>query len=276
MLTDDERTRLRGALRKAAGAGKRLTLRQAQQVAAETLLPLRKVEYFALEEGIVPERYDRNVPAIGLDGQRKLLAGSAAVVGLGGLGGHVLEALVRLGVGRIVAADGDVFAESNLNRQLLCRVDNLGASKVAQAASRVRRINPAVELTGHATPFESLGEDVLGGCDLVFDCLDTIPARRVLARRCASAGVVLVHGAIAGWCGQVGLCPPGGGMLETLYGQQERGVEAHEGNLPFTAAVAANLMVAKGLPILLGEPAPSRRRLQFFDLQAGDWETIVL
>jgi len=259
-----------------AGAAERLTCRQETQIAAETGLSLQQVEYFALEDGIVPERYARNVGTLGLDGQRKLLAGRVTVAGLGGLGGHVVETLTRLGVGQITGVDGDVFAESNLNRQLLSDMDNLGRSKAEQAGLRVGRINPAVEFTAHGTPLQLLADDVFRDSDLVFDCLDTIQARRMLAERCASANVVLVHGAIAGWCGQVGLCPPNSGMLDRVYAGKKRGVEQRLGNLPLTAAVAANLMVARAVPLLLGRPIPSRQQLQFFDLLEGDWEMIEL
>lgn len=275
MLTEADRSCLRASFRKASVEAN-LPGDLAAAIASETHLPLRKVECFALECGAVPNRYSRNVGTVGLDGQRRLLGACVVVVGMGGLGGHVVEALARLGVGRIVGADGDVFTEGNLNRQLLCEVGNLGASKVAQAAARVARVNPAVEFVAHAEPFQTLDDEALAACDLVFDCLDSIPARGELARRCEHAGVVLVHGAIAGWSGQVGLCTPGSGMLEKIYEGEKRGAEKQLGNLPFTAAVAANLMVAEGVRLLLGEPVPDGRRLQFFDLLGGDWETIEL
>lgn len=77
-------------------------------------------EILALSTGICPMRYERNIGTFGFDGQKRLLESSAAVVGLGGLGGLITELLARAGVGRLVLADGDVFSESNLNRQLLC------------------------------------------------------------------------------------------------------------------------------------------------------------
>jgi len=69
----------------------------------------------------------------------------------------------------------------------------------------------------------------------------------------------------------VGVCPPGGDLFRKLYGEATgpRGMETELGNLPMTAAVAANLMVAAGLPLLLGKPAP-RRSLRFFDLLEGN------
>lgn len=276
MLTEDQRNRLIISFRRVVGTQESLSCRQVTEIASETNLPLREVECFALQEGMVPARYDRNIGTLGLDGQRKLLESRVIVVGLGGLGGHVVETLARLGVARIVGVDGDRFAETDLNRQLLSSLENLGECKAGQAGLRVSRINPAVEFAVHTTSFERLDEQVFRDCDMVFDCLDSIPARRVLAERCASADVVLVHGAIAGWCGQVSICPPGSGILDKVYAGNEVGIEQQVGNLPFTAAVAANLMVAKAVPLLLGQPLPSGQQLQFFDLREGDWETIDL
>ena len=275
MPTDDQRDRLRARFAEDAGITDRLSGEQAARIAAETGLPLRAVERFALGEGIIPERYDRNIGTLGADGQRRLLESCVIVVGLGGLGGHVVEVLARLGVGRIVGVDPDTFVESNLNRQLLCDMDSLGKLKTEQGALRVARVNPAVEFVPCPTTFDRVDDGVVAGCDIVFDCLDGIEARLELVTRCEAAGRMLVHGAIAGWSGQVGLVPPGSGLLEQLYAGQKRGIEKRLGNLPFTAAVAASLMVAAAVPVLLGRP-PSLRGLQLFDLLNGEWQTVAL
>lgn len=220
----------------------------------------------ALAAGEVPKRYSRSIGTLGLDGQRRLLGCDVLVIGLGGLGGFLVETLARLGVGRIAGVDKDVFDESNLNRQLLSENENLGRSKAEAALERVRRVNPGVTFTPHACLFQSLEPEAFAGRSAVFDCLDSIPSRRELSALCARAGVTLIHGAIAGLCGQVALCPPGAGLLEDIYAAagSDRGAEVEAGNLPMTAAVAANLMAAAALPILLGgTPKPFFR---VFDL----------
>ena len=273
MDSDAANEAVRDAIRKAAGAAGELSLRDAERIATEACLLLRHIERAALEEGIVPRRYARNVPSLGADGQRRLLGCCAGVMGLGGLGGCAVECLARLGVGRIVGVDPDAIAESNLNRQLLATTESVGLSKADQARLRVARINPAVEFAAHAVDFRQLPEGTLAGCDVILDCLDSIPARRELARRSAAAGVVLVHAAIAGWCGQLAVCPPGSDLLEKLYAGGKRGIEGRLGNLPFTAAVAANWMAARAAALLLGRIEP-REELVFFDLLAGEWETV--
>lgn len=273
MLTPEQSGRLAAAFR-TAGVEATLTIAQAERIAAEADLPLRAVEYFALGQGVIPQRYDRNVLAIGAEGQRKVLAARVVVVGLGGLGGSVTESLARLGVGRIVGIDGDRFDESNLNRQLLSTVANLGQPKAEQAARRVGEVNPSVEFTGHAARFQDVPAEVLDDCDLVFDCLDNLPSRLDLERLCTDANVTFIHGAIAGWCGQVGVCPPGSGMMAKIYAGKPHGLERTLGNVACSVSAGANLMVARGLRILLDPAAGARAELQFFDLQTDDWETV--
>ena len=97
------------------------------------------MERTALELGICPERYLRNLDAYSLAEQLRLLKSHAALVGLGGLGGYVLELLARAGVGSIRAADGDEFVPSNLNRQLYATRRTLCGYKAAAAAARMKR-----------------------------------------------------------------------------------------------------------------------------------------
>ncbi|MBI5623011.1 MAG: ThiF family adenylyltransferase [Elusimicrobia bacterium] len=261
------RSRLGPSLESAAGPDKRIGHADLARIAAKTKIPHRDVEAAALLLGLVPKRYDRNIGTLGLEGQARLLVSRVLVVGLGGLGGHVVESLARLGVGAIEGVDGDSFDETNLNRQIYCEMSNLGQMKAEAARALVAHVNPAVEFVPHAGRFEDLGPGLLHGVRLVFDCLDTIPSRLELSKFCAKARLPLVHGAIAGWSGEVGMCLPGKRTLERLYEGAcgPRGVEKELGNLPVTAAVAANMMVAVALPVLLGrKPAGS---LRFFDLQ---------
>jgi molybdopterin/thiamine biosynthesis adenylyltransferase len=279
MLTDDHENDLRDALAQTVGSadGAMLTLAAQADLAARTGATQRDVQAAALRMGIVPACYARNLGTLGADGQARLLAARALIVGLGGLGGHVVETLARLGVGRIAGADDDAFAESDLNRQLLAETGSLGRPKADEAARRVSRVNPAVTFTACPCRFEQLGDDAFAGCQAVFDCLDSIPARLALAERCASAGVWLVHGAVAGWAGQVALCRPGDDTLARIYAGPKRGLEQRLGNLPFTVAVTANLMASRAMPLLLGRPADAlARQVLFFDLLDNDWQTVDL
>ena len=92
-------------------------------------------------------RYERNIPALCEEDCARLRARRVAVIGCGGLGGHLIELLVRVGVGHLRVVDGDVFEPSNLNRQLYSAPALLGCSKAKTAGERVRRMNPETRST---------------------------------------------------------------------------------------------------------------------------------
>ena len=117
-----------------------LTWARESEAAHRFGVSLRDVEDAALRAGILPLRYLRNRNTIGIGQQLRLLRSRVAVIGCGGLGGHVIEALARLGVGSITAVDPDVFEESNLNRQVFSSINVLGRNKAEVAAERVAEI----------------------------------------------------------------------------------------------------------------------------------------
>ena len=92
----------------------------------------------------IPERYWRNARFLSRTDQEKLLQAHVVIIGLGGLGGTVLEELLRLGIGTITGVDMDVFELSNLNRQLLATEENIGLHKAEAARLRARQINSGV------------------------------------------------------------------------------------------------------------------------------------
>ena len=91
-------------------------------------------------------RFSRNLPALSSEDMDKLINSRVLVAGCGGLGGYVIEYLARIGTGSLTVVDGDVFTESNLNRQLLCTSGNLGVSKALAAAERVKLIDPSINV----------------------------------------------------------------------------------------------------------------------------------
>lgn len=251
MISEDERQIL---VKCFSGRGlEELSLADTFEISDETGLPVRAIEWFALDSNIEPLRYRRNLGTIGFAGQKKLLESSVIIVGLGGLGGYLVEELGRAGVGKMVCCDHDVFDGTNLNRQILSVQGNLGVSKVDVARQRLEAINSSVEYTGFACKFDDIDEICWKEADVVFDCLDSIEDRLVLAEKCASASVPLVHGAIGGWYGQVVIVRPGGDILSRIYKGQRSGIERDVGTPPFTAAATASIMASKGVKILTGK-----------------------
>jgi molybdopterin/thiamine biosynthesis adenylyltransferase len=148
---------------------------------------------------------------------KQLNSKTVLVVGLGGLGGYVTEFLARAGVGKLKLCDGDVFQESNLNRQLLCTLKNLGASKAETAKGRVHDISLAEVVAYHEFFSAENAEKLLDGVDIVADCLDNVSARRLLWAEASKRGITVVHSAIAGMTGQVAVIEPTDNFSETLY-----------------------------------------------------------
>ncbi len=244
-------------------------------------IPGREIEITALENGIVPERYARNMRTFSLTDQATLLKARAAVVGLGGLGGAVTEILARMGVGRLTLIDGDRFEESNLNRQLLSTIDHLGHSKAEAARRRVGQINPSVECTGAA---EFLRPENAGGllaaCDVVVDCLDNLPTRFVVEDACRDLGRPMVSAAVAGASGHLTTIFPEDRGLRLIYGEPQnlppKGAETALGTVPFSVVFLASLECAEVAKIILKKGTPFRNKLLVADLMDGLIEVMTL
>ena len=219
-------------------------------------------------------RYERNVPALS-ERECILLQGKKVLVaGCGGLGGHIIELLARIGVGSIIAVDGDVFDPSNLNRQLLSEMELLGTSKAEAAKARIARINPDVCLQAvNAFLTEENAADLISGCDAVVDALDSIPARRMLAKACGDVGVPDIYGAIRGWVAQAAVSMPGDRLIERLY--PENLTISDKSVLSFTPALCASMQAALCARLLCGRPFESGK-LYYFDLQDMEFETIPM
>ena len=228
-----------------------------------------------------PNRYDRNMAALSEEECSALAKKRIAIVGCGGLGGSVIEALARIGVGHLRVIDGDVFEQSNLNRQLLCTEEALGREKALVAAERIHAINGEIE----AEPVVAFLEEgnaasLLADADCVVDCLDNLEARFWMAHACQHLGIPVVYGAIAGWFGQACTVYPGDASFVSIYGEpfESGGESQHKklGNLPFTAYVIAAVQAAEAVKVVLGRSGQIRNRLLMVDLLDGSVDDMEL
>jgi molybdopterin/thiamine biosynthesis adenylyltransferase len=238
-------------------------------------IPKRIAESLACGLGIFPKRYDLNAGTFGSAGQKNLLRSKVMVVGLGGLGGHVVEQLVRCGVGILVGVDADLFDETNLNRQLYSGPKTIGQRKTEVTQRRVEATNDAVEFHSFFRRVEDLEDGIYDGVDLIFDCLDTIPSRLHLEGVGERLDIPIVHGAIGGWYGQVAIVWPGSKLLSNVYGTMREGIEKTLGNPPFTPALVATFMVSEGIKLLLGKKEKENTVL-FADLLNNQWHWVSL
>jgi molybdopterin-synthase adenylyltransferase len=260
---------------------KSLSVQRIFELARITQSRLAEVEIAALESGIVPERYARNLRTFSLSEQAALLKAHIGVVGLGGLGGVVTEILARMGLGRMTLIDGDRFEESNLNRQFLSSVATLGLSKTEAAQRRISQINPAVdciEVPAFLNPQNA--EALLAPCDVVVDCLDNLPARFWVEDACKRLGRPMVSAAVAGKAGHVTTIFPEDPGLRRIYGDPRnvpiKGAETALGTIAFSVVFLASLECAEVAKIVLHKGSPLRNKLLLADLAESVFEVTCL
>ena len=219
-------------------------------------------------------RQKRNIPALSEAECTLLREKTVAVIGCGGLGGYLIEHLARLGVGTIRCVDGDVFEESNLNRQLLCTVSQLGTSKAQAAADRIRAIDPQIQVKAYPVFMDAANaRELIKGCDAVLDALDSIAARKLLAQACKAEKIPYIYGAVSGWTAQAAICMPSEDFMEKLY--PEEAVSENKSVLSFTPSLCASIQTALCVKLLTGRPVQTGV-LCYADLLYDEYEQMKL
>ena len=219
-------------------------------------------------------RYERNFPAFSTEDFERIQKTSVCVVGCGGLGGYIIEMLARVGIGALTLIDGDVFEESNLNRQLFSTEKNLGDPKAKAAATRVTAINKNVKTEyHHMFIHEENGLSLIGDCQIVIDALDNVPSRLILQSLCKEKKIPLIHGAIGGWFAQVTTVFPEDDTLTRLYSNKTEYDSKALGNPAFTPALAASLQVSECLKVITEKEDLLRNKLLYIDLLSNDFFT---
>ncbi|HBT49287.1 MAG: Molybdopterin biosynthesis protein MoeB [Caldanaerobacter subterraneus] len=223
-------------------------------------------------------RYDRNMNMLSKEENERLRSFKICVVGCGGIGGYVIEMLGRLGIGYITAVDRDVFEDSNLNRQILSNVEVLGKSKALEAKERMKRVNPDVYVNPIISEFnKENAKDIIKGHDIVIDALDNIETRLLLQDVCEDLNIPFVHGAIAGWYGQVTTVFPGDRTLDILYKKRVlKGIENELGNPSFTPALVASIQVSEALKVLIGRGEILRKEILYIDTFSQEYHKVKL
>jgi len=223
------------------------------------------------------QRYSRQLilPEIGVRGQERLLASSVLIIGVGGLGCPAALYLVAAGVGRIGILDRDAVALSNLHRQVLHGVADVGRPKSESAKARLQLLNPDVILHAmHASLTPENALEILREYDLVLDGSDNFPTRYLVNDACVLAGKPLVHGGVIQLRGQVlvvqphrSACvrclfpePPPAGLVPNC---QDAGV------IGAAAGIIGSLMAQEAIKLLVGIGTPLTDRLLTFDGMAA-------
>ena len=150
------------------------------------------------------------IKAIGEEGQQKLADARILVVGCGGLGAPVLYYLTAMGIGHIGLCDNDVVSMSNLNRQVLFTMADIGAPKVIAANARIKALNPNLQTDLYRQTMDmELANDIVSQYDIIVDCLDNFKTRFILNDTAVAAGKPLVHAGVEELYGQFMTIIPG-------------------------------------------------------------------
>ena len=230
-------------------------------------------------------RYSRHIllPQIGVEGQERLLAARALVVGAGGLGSPAALYLASAGVGTIALADGDSVDLTNLQRQILHRSRSIGRPKVESGRDALAEINPgctvipiAQRLTG-----ERLEEEV-DAADVVVDCCDNFATRHAVNRACVKSGKPLVSGAAIRFEGQVSVFDPREPASPCYHCLFPEGEDVEEvrcavmGVFAPLTGIIGSTQAAEALKLLIGCGQSLAGRLLLLDGLAMEWRSIAV
>ncbi|MGH7018066.1 MAG: HesA/MoeB/ThiF family protein [Caulobacteraceae bacterium] len=224
------------------------------------------------------ERYARHLVLreIGGAGQQKLKSANVAIIGAGGLGAPAALYLAAAGAGRLRLIDPDAVSLSNLQRQVLYGVSDLGALKVESAARRLASINPhvAVEAVAEKLDLHNAAR-LISGCDVVLDGTDDFATRFAVNAASFEASATLVSGAIGRWTGQIGVFA-GAPCYRCLVPETPPEAETCSavGVIGALAGVVGSMMALEAVKLLAGSGEPLAGRLLIFDALAGEARTV--
>ncbi len=229
-------------------------------------------------------RYSRHLtlPEVGVEGQRRLKAARVLLVGAGGLGSPLALYLAAAGVGTLGLIDHDIVDVTNLQRQVLHGTSDVGRSKLASAADRLREINPHVKLELHEVKLTSANAlEIMRDYDLVADGSDNFPTRYLVNDACVLLGIPNVYGSIFRFEGQVsvfatadGPCyrclfqePPPPGLVPSC---------AEGGVLGVLPGLIGTLQATEVVKLILGIGEPLVGRLLLVDTLGPTFRTLQL
>ena len=227
------------------------------------------------------DRFSRQVmlEQIGYDGQLKLKNSTVCVVGVGGLGNPITSRLAAMGVGKLRVVDRDVIELSNLHRQTMFNEDDVGQVKVEVAAKKLKKINPEVEI--EALPIsinDYTALDVVEGCDVVVDALDSVNARYSLNKACVEKNIPFVTGAAVGVTGQVfTVLPKKTACYNCLFptlDEDSMPTCSIEGVHPSILSVIGGLEVHEAVDVLIGKIPKSSEKFLSIDLENLEFSSV--
>lgn len=217
------------------------------------------------------------LPEVDWAGQQRFRSGRVLVVGAGGIGSASLFYLAAAGVGQISIVDGDAVELSNLQRQILHQMADLGRRKVESARDAIVALNPHCRVETYDLRLEAANiRGVLRGYDVVLDASDNFPTRFLVADACWLQKVPLVSAAAGGFLGQLLVVDPGQGShcYRCFMPPEEALPSGPTGILGAVAGVMGCLQALEALKLLLGRSSDLARRFLSYDALTSRFHTL--
>jgi len=229
-------------------------------------------------------RYSRQImlPQIDIEGQQKLLAASALIVGAGGLGSPAAIYLAAAGVGNIVIYDNDVVDLSNLQRQIAHHTPDIGTDKVISTCQTLNRLNPDVNTRPVKQRLEGRQLELeVARADVVLDCSDNFSTRFAINEACVKQQTPLVSGAAIRFEGQVSIFTPGKNnspcynCLYTSDGEELQTCATNGVIAPITGIVGS-IQALEAMKLIMNIGETLTGRLLLLDGLTMEWNTMKL
>ena len=216
----------------------------------------------------------RNLGILNLEELKIIKTTKVLVVGAGGLGGFICSSLVRLGVKDITIIDFDVFELSNLNRQIFSTTLTLNKSKVTVTKEKLLEIYPEANINIlHIKYDQAIDQTLYNTIDIVFDAVDNIKTKLLIEDHCTLYNKPLIHGAIGGWYGQVGIILPNSYLLKEIYEDNPIGLEKTLKSPTFIPGIIGNMMISEFIKFKLEKEALINKIL-FIDVLEHEYRII--
>ena len=232
------------------------------------------------EDNMDLSRWSRQtiLPEIGMAGQRKLQDSKIAIVGMGGLGSPAAQTLAASGVGNLQLIDGDVIELSNLHRQPLYNINDIGQAKVSVARKSLKKLNEKLTIIAEDRYLdESNGRELLKDADVIIDATDNIKTRQVIDHISKTARIPMVYGGLYRFEGQVAVLNHNGGPgYEDIFTPDPAGGDtcAEAGVLGMLPAIIGNIQALEAVKIIIGIKPNLSGKLLLYDGITHETNTI--
>ena len=224
------------------------------------------------------DKFSRQVmlEEIGYNGQLKLKHAKVCVVGTGGLGNPITTRLAAMGIGTLRIVDRDVIELSNLHRQTMFDEDDVGQVKVEVAAKKLKKLNPDCNIEALAISVNDYTAlEVIEGCDVVIDALDSVNARYALNKACVKLNIPFVTGAAVGVSGQVfTVLPKESACYFCMFPDLDEDTMptcSIEGVHPSILSIVGGIEVAEAVKIIIGKKPSLSEKILHIDLENLDF-----